>query len=91
MPTPPDPLRHVPTHRDTQIRRAVAAALVRDGHTQRWLADQIGRSKQFVSIKLSGMAQLRPGDLERFLEALEAEVVETPTGPVVVKRQTVVM
>lgn len=90
MPTPPDPRRHDPSHRDTQIRRAISNALKRDRRTRAWLAAQIGRSPQFVSVKLSGMARLRPGDLERFLTAMESVVVETPQGPVVVKRRDTV-
>lgn len=91
MPTPPDPLRHDPEHRDTQIRRAILDALARDNRTQVWLAGEIGRSRQFVSSKLSGMARLRPGDVERFLTAMGSEVVQTPRGLVVVKCQTVVL
>lgn len=90
MPTPPDPMRYDPSHRDTQIRRAVVDALKRERLTQRWLARQVGRSPQFVSAKLSGTARLRIGDLERFLTAMGCEVVETSTGPIVVKCQTVV-
>lgn len=90
MPTPPDPRRHDPSHRDTQIRRAILVALARDDRSQVWLATQIGYSKQFVSSKLSGMTRLRDGDVERFLTAMESRLVETATGPVVVKCQTVV-
>ena len=91
MPTPPDPRRWDLSHRDTQIRRAILDALRREKLTQVWLAGEIGRSRQFVSAKLSGMTMLYPQDLERFLEAMESVVVETPTGLVVVKRQTVVV
>jgi hypothetical protein len=91
MPTPPDPRRHDLSHRDTQIRRAIRDALVRDRRTQNWLAAEVGRSRQFVSVKLSGMARLRQGDVERFLTAMESELVETPRGPIVVKCQTVVV
>lgn len=88
MPTPADPLRHDPTHRPTQIRQAIREALTERHLTQAWLARNVGRSTQHTSLKLSGMAVLYERDVERFLQALDAQLIETPKGPKVVDRQT---
>lgn len=91
MPSPPDPMRHDPTHRDTQIRAAFLAELAELGKSQRWLARQIERSPQWVSLKLSGMARLYDPDVQRLLLAFDAELVETHQGPKVINRQTTVV
>lgn len=91
MPTPPDPFASDPNHRPSQLRRAIRVELDERGLSQHWLARAVGRSDQYVSLKLTGSALLRDRDLERFLDALDAKVVETAAGPRLVNRQTPVV
>lgn len=91
MPTAPDPLRHDPEHWPSQLREAIRAELRERGLSQHQLAEAMGKSNQYVSLKLTGQAMLRERDVQRFLEALDAKIVETPAGPRLVNRQTPVV
>lgn len=87
----PDPNRYDPADRKTQIRRAIRAEMKERGLTQIRLAGLLGRSTNWVSLRLTGMGPFYEVDIERFLIALECDLVETDGGLRLVNRQTPVV
>lgn len=87
----PDPNRYDPTDRKTQIRWAIRAEMKEKGLTQIRLAGLMDRTPNWVSLRLTGMGPLYDSDIQRFLIALECDLVETDHGLRLVDRQTPVV
>lgn len=53
---------------------SLRAELARKGHSQTWLADQLGESKHWVSRRFAGQTDLGLDDLLRITDALDVPV-----------------